>query len=131
VYDRFDDETRAYVDRMIAEMREVAKEHAPEVSKERRERLLKEKATLMVHQMRVDMDAWAAPDGTGPGRGLVIETDVEIDGETYTVTKANPALRASSSMSARQREIAEELRLWPGYQDEEDTGRTVAEILSE
>jgi hypothetical protein len=44
-YERFDDETREYVDRLAADMQETAAEHAPKVSADRRERLAKEKAT--------------------------------------------------------------------------------------
>jgi hypothetical protein len=49
----------------------------------------------------------------------VIGDEREIGGETYTVRKANPALRAGSSLLPRQREIAKELRLYPGFQADE------------
>jgi len=115
-YERLDDETREYVDKMITDMRETAKEHAPEVSKERREELLKEKATLSILWRKATFDAFA-PEADD-ARGFVVKEDVEHDGETYTVEKPNPAIGATHQHSARKRQIAEELRLWPGFQDD-------------
>jgi hypothetical protein len=118
-YERFDADTRAYVDRMIADMREVAKKHAPEVDADRREELLKEKATLSILWRRASFDTFGTPENPTEGaRGVVIEEDVEIDGETYTVEKMNPAFEATFQHSGRKRQIAKELRLWPGFQDE-------------
>jgi len=47
----------------------------------------------------------------------VIEETVDADGEEYTVPKVNPAITAENKLSGRQREIAKELKLWPGFQD--------------
>lgn len=116
-YLRFDDETREWVDWMASEGRERAAEYAPEVDDDRRERLALKRATLTILKQRVIADAWVDPDGDHHGRGFVIEETVDIGGETYTVKKANPALRAEHSLSKRQREIAKELRLWPGFRD--------------
>ncbi|MFB9825221.1 hypothetical protein [Halobaculum roseum] len=119
VYDRLEGADRARVDRLIESMRETAIEHAPEVSAERRERLLKEKATLSVMNTRAMADTIGTPeDPVGGARGFVIEEDREHAGEHYTVHKANPALGASTAIAARQRMIAEELRLWPGFREE-------------
>jgi len=117
-YDRFDEDTRAYVDRIAADWRETAAEHAPDVDADRRAELSREHATLSILHRRTSADTWVDP-GSGPGRGFVIEEEREIGGETYTVTKANPALRAGASLSRRQREIAKELRLYPGFQADE------------
>lgn len=114
-YERFDEDTRAYVDRMAADMRETAKEHAPEVDVDRREELAKEKATLSVLSNRASYDAFA--HAAEDARGFVIEDDVDLDGETYTVEKLNPAIEATHRHSKRRREIAEDLRLWPGFQE--------------
>lgn len=102
-YERFDDETRAYVDRIAADWRETAAEHA----------------TLSILHRRTSADTWVEPDGSGPGRGFLLTEEREIGGETYTVAKANPALRVGSSFSRRQRETAEGLRLYPGFQGDE------------
>jgi hypothetical protein len=118
-YRRFDDETRAYVDRIAADWRETAAEHAPDVDADRRAELSREHATLSILHRRTTADTFAEPDGSGPGRGFILEEKREIGGETYTVEKANPALRAGASLSRRQREIAEELRLYPGFQGDE------------
>jgi len=118
-YERFDDETRAYVDRIAADWRETAAEHAPDVDADRRAELSREHATLSILHRRTSADTWVDPDGSGPGRGFILEEKREIGGETYTVEKANPALRAGASLSRRQREIAEELRLYPGFQGDE------------
>ena len=117
-YERFDRETKAYVDRLIDCMRERAKEHAPEVAEERRERLLKEKATLSILEGRASFDVFAhkAEDA----RGFIIKEEIEIDSETYTVEKVNPAMNATTAISARRREIAKQLRLWPGFQNQGD-----------
>jgi len=117
-YERFDKRTKDYVNTLRADMRETAKEHAPNVNPARRETLLKEKATLAVMQRRASMDVWGDLDGSGPGRGLVIEKDIEHDGKTYTTEKMNPAIEATTVLSSRQRKIAKELRLRPGFQDE-------------
>jgi len=118
-YGRFEGDTKAYVDRLIADMRETAREHAPEIDADRRERLLKEKATLSILWRRASADTFGTPDDSGSGpRGVVIEEQQEINGECYTVAKANPAWDATFAISARRREIAKGLRLWPGLQDE-------------
>lgn len=101
-YERFDGETRAYVKRQIANMRERAKENAPEVSEERRERLLKENATLSV--------LWQRAVGDTFDRGIVIGED-----ESERVA---PTWTRGIAISIRQRKIAEELRLRPAYQEE-------------
>jgi hypothetical protein len=118
-YERFDEDTRAYVDRLIDSMRKRAKEHAPEVDVDRRERLLKEKATLSILWDRAAADTLGTPkDPVEGSRGFVIEERREHGGETYTVHKANPALQAGHSLRSRKREIAKELRLRPGFQDD-------------
>jgi hypothetical protein len=119
-YERFDEETQAYIDRIAEDYRETAAEHAPEVPAEERAELVLEMATLMLMSRRADADVFCDPDGSGSGRGLVIESEVTIDGETYTTKKLNPAFRATTSHFNREYEIAEKLSLWPGFQD--DTG---------
>jgi len=118
-YRRFDEETREYVDRIAADWIEEAAEHAPDVGAEERAELASEHATLSMMKQRASADAWCDPDGDGPARGFVVERDVEIDGDTYTVTKANPALRAEHTLRRRQREIAETLRLYPRLRDDD------------
>lgn len=118
VYDRLDEDTRAYVDALVSDMRETAKEHAPEVSAERRERLLKEKATLSVMWRRTAFDTAGTPEDPVDGaRGIVIEEEREFDGDTYTVEKPNPAWDAGHRLTVRQRKIAEELCLWAGFRE--------------
>lgn len=103
-YERFDSETRAWVDRLIADERETAKEHAPEVSEDRRERLLKEKATLSVLYERANRDIFK--------RGVEVPKSGDATGE-----RVNPTFARGAAISARERKIAEELRLWWGFQD--------------
>jgi hypothetical protein len=117
-YERFDDDMKAYVEDLRDCMRETAKEHAPDVPEERRERLIKEKATLSVIKRRAGYDAWAFD--REDARGFVIEGEKEIDGETYITPKPNPALTAESRIAGRQYVIARELRLWWGFQDDTD-----------
>lgn len=116
-YTRFDDETREWVDWLAGEVRERAAEHAPDVDADRRDRLAREYGTLGVLERKAMADAWIDPNGEHPGRGHVIEETVDIDGETYTVRKENPALRAEHALSGRRRKIGRELRLWPGVRD--------------
>jgi hypothetical protein len=113
-YERLEGRSREFVERMIADMRETAKEHAPEVDVDRREELLKEKATLSILFRRASCDTTPNAEDS---RGFIIEDTTEIDGETYTRKKPNPAIEATLQHSARQREIAKELSLWVGYQD--------------
>lgn len=116
-YQRFDSETREYVDRMIADMRSVAKEHAPDVDPERRGKLLKEKATLSILWRRANLDQLE--------RGLIIEKETE----SGTTVDVNPTLERGVNISSRQRKIAEELCLWPGYQEDEES--TITDILED
>lgn len=110
-YKRLDKDAKAYVDHLREEMRETAKEHAPDVDPERRERLIKEKATLSILNRRTMMDSFPGPDT----RGFAIEEEKEYKGETYTQQKLNPAFNAGHRISERKREIAKELKLWPGF----------------
>jgi len=115
-YERFDEDTKATVHRLEDSMRETAKEHAPDVDADRRDELLREKATLMVMEPRASYDTFAIE--ADDARGMVIEEEIEIDGETYINKKANPAFEASHRLMKRQFEIAKELRLYPGYRDD-------------
>lgn len=111
-YERFDGDTRDYVDLLISDMRETAKEHAPDLDAERREQLLKEKATLSVLWKRTAVDTLGTPkDPVEGSRGFVIEERREHNDETYVVHKANPALQAGRSIQSRKREIINELGL--------------------
>jgi hypothetical protein len=116
VYDRLDDEPRAYVDSIAADYRETAAEHAPGVDADRRATLCREMGTLSIMQQRASADVWADADGDGPGRGLLVERTVDRDGVTFTTEELNPAFRADRALCRRQREIAAELSLWPGFQ---------------
>ncbi len=118
-YERFDDDTREHVDAVAADVRETAAEHAPGVDAEERGELAREYAALSVMKRRTTADAWPDPDGDGPGRGFLIEREFEGGGETVTVERPNPALRAEQTIRTRRREIAESLRLWPGLRDGE------------
>lgn len=130
-FERFDEETRAYVNRLISDMRETAKEHAPEVDPDRREELLKEHATRSILKRQADADTIGTPkDPVEGARGLVIEEEREIRGEIYTVRKLNPAFEAGLRHSGRQREIAKELSLRWAFQDhDDDDEKTLAEVL--
>jgi len=116
-YDRLDDAQRGYVERI----RESFRDHIPEcvdIEPERREELLRERQTLRILENRAWVDLLAVnDDGSGPGRGFTVETEQEIDGETYTVKKANPALEAERRARSRIWKISKELRLWPGFQE--------------
>jgi hypothetical protein len=118
-YERFDAETQAYVDRLRKCMRETAEEHAPDVPEDRREELIKERATLSILWRRAMADTLGTPEEPVEGaRGLVFGEDVEVEGETVTRAKVNPAFDAGHAISMRKREIAKELSLLPGYQKE-------------
>lgn len=114
-YERFDGETRAYVNRLIDSMRPVAEKYAADVPEDRRKRLLKEKATLSVLWNRAAFDVFASESDTA--RGFTVSENIDVNGEVGSVEKLNPAWGATASLSAREREIAKELRLWPGFRD--------------
>ena len=119
-YERLDDETKAWVARYVDSARETVNKHAPEVAPDRREELLREYATRIILEQKAGCDVWLSLDGSGEGRGIeIVEKTVEHNGETYTITKPNPALKASRQHDSRQRKIAKELRLYPGFQDTE------------
>jgi hypothetical protein len=86
---------------------------ATDIDDERREQLLREWATLRLLSDRVWVDLLSADDGSGPGRGMIIEEQREQNGETYTVAKANPAWTAETRIRQRKRTIGETLRLPP------------------
>lgn len=111
-YERLDDKTREYVEWKVDIEREIVSESV-DVDPERREELLRERAVLGILEDRSWLDLLAVDDdGSGPGRGMVIEDEIEYDGETYTEIKANPAIDASLRASARRRKIASKLRLY-------------------
>lgn len=115
-YDRLDEDARAYVEKLRNDLRERAKEYAPDAPEERRERLIKEWATLSILYQRSSADTVGTPNDPVEGaRGLIITEEREHNGETYTVEKANPALDAGLRISARRRQIDKELRLYPGF----------------
>ena len=116
-YERFDDDTREYVETLAADLRKKAAEHAPDVDAETRAELAREWATLSMMWQRAAADTWCSTGDDAPGRGFVVEREIEIDGGTYTVKRANPALRAEHTIQNRKREISERLRLWPGHRE--------------
>jgi hypothetical protein len=111
VYERLDDGEREYVEWLINTTRKRVK--ATDIDDERREQLLRERATLRLLLDRVWVDLLSADDGSGPGRGMIIEEQREQNGETYTVAKANPAWNAETRIRQRKRTIGETLRLPP------------------
>lgn len=115
-YDRFDDATRDHVDKIAADYQQEAAEHAPHIPADERARLCREMATVGELGRRARDDVWCGLDGSGGGRGLVVERTVTRNGTTYSVEGLNPASRAAVACSNREREIAKRLRLWPGFQ---------------
>ena len=115
-YERFDDATREFVDKIATDYQHEAAEHAPHIPADERVRLCREIATLSVLGRRARDDVWCGIDGSESGRGLVVERAVTRDGTTYSVDGLNPASRAAVACSNRRREIAKRLRLWPGFQ---------------
>lgn len=112
VYERLDDGEREYVEWLINTTRKRVK--ATDIDDERREQLLREWATLRLLSDRVWVDLVCVDnDGSGPGRGMIIEERREHNGETYTVAKANPAWNAETRIRQRKRTIGETLRLFP------------------
>lgn len=112
-YRRFDSETKAYVGKLVDSILQRARETVPDMDSQKREQLAREKAVCMVLEQRTAADVWCS----GPGRGITVEKEVETTEGTYIVEAINPAFGASISLSSRQREIAKELRLWPGFRD--------------
>lgn len=109
VYERLDDDAREYVDRIADDAIETAREYAPDVDEDRRERLAREYATLHILWNRAAVDTFE--------RGMTLTETYDLsDGGTVTVPKVNPTLRRGLDISGRQRMIAKELRLLPGFQ---------------
>jgi hypothetical protein len=133
VYERFPEERKEYLDRLTSDRVELVKPHTPDMDPERRERLAREYTVLSEIQARVDFDLWAGigENAAEDARGFLVKEDVVIDGETYTVDKPNPALTRSKTVSARRREIREELRLWEAYREDDAEDQTLAEALSD
>jgi hypothetical protein len=110
VYDRAEGEAREYIDLLERETLDEACEHALDVDPDRRARLVKEYATLFLLWRRASNDTAV--------RGMVLEETYDLpEGRTVAVPKANPTLRRGCDISSRQRMIAKELRLYPGFQD--------------
>lgn len=121
VYDRLPEERKDYVDRIAVERAEKVEPYTPEMDADRRERLALEYGVLRVIQGRVDYDIFAgmAENPAEDARGVYVKEDVEIDGETYTVDKPNPALTRDGSLRSRRRTIEEELNLADAWQHKE------------
>jgi hypothetical protein len=119
VYDRLEADQAARVEKLTTAMKETAAKHAPEVPADRRENLCREKATISIMARRARNDVWNGSDDSGSARGLTVDrTETAENGHSYTTTRLNPASRARHALRRRQHEIAEELRLWPGFRDE-------------
>ncbi len=119
-YARFDDETKAYVEGRVNDLVERVEAYTPDMNPERRERLAREYVVLWKLIDRTMFDVWAGI-GENPAegaRGVMLKEDVEIDGETYTVDKPNPALEREGSLRARRRKIREELRYYESIRPE-------------
>lgn len=106
-YERLAPARTARVDRLTDDVLETAEEHAPEVAADRREELAREMAVLSVLAKSALADVFADAEDA---RGFVVEAS---DGHP----RVNPALAADAGLVRRRREIAEELRLWPGFQE--------------
>lgn len=110
-YDRLDDPQRDYVEWKVDTEREIVPESV-DVDPERREELLRERAVLQLMEDRSWLDLLGVDDtGSGAGRGMMIEGEMEYNGETHTVEKSNPAFDAAARAMARRREIATRLGL--------------------
>jgi hypothetical protein len=102
-YERLWGEAKEDADEIAQEYVEISKaDLPPEVIEEK----AREYATLGHMWMCVTKDTFE--------RGWVLEREEthEPTGETYTVHRRNPALRADIAISRRQRELARELRLY-------------------
>jgi hypothetical protein len=110
-YDRLDESQRDYVEWKVDIDRERVSESV-DIDPERREELLRERAVLRFFKDRSWADLLAVDDtDSGGGRGMMIETQMEYDGETYTVEKSNPAFGAAVRAMGRRRKIATRLGL--------------------
>lgn len=110
-YDRLDDPQRDYVEWKVDTEGEIVPESV-DVDPERREELLRERAVLQLMEDRSWLDLLGVDDtGSGAGRGMMIEGEMEYNGETHTVEKSNPAFDAAARAMARRREIATRLGL--------------------
>lgn len=120
-YERFEGDTKAHVEALREDLGKRAKKYAPHVPEERREELVKEWATRSILCRRASNDTVGTPEHPVEGaRGVVVEEKVEIDGETYTVHKPNPAWTAGFTHRGRKRQIEKELRLSPAFRDREE-----------
>jgi hypothetical protein len=117
-YDRFEGETKEYVDRLVESIQERAAEHAPDVDEEKRAELAKEHATLGVLKRLAEKDVWGFITDSDTGRGVLVEEERE-DLER-NVEKLNPATKAVRRIVKRRRKIAEELCLRKQFQREDE-----------
>jgi hypothetical protein len=116
-YERFDDDMKAYVERRVTDLVERVESHTPDLMPERRERLAREYVVLWKLLDWVMFDVWAGigENAAEDARGVMLKEDVEIDGETHTVDKPNPALGRDGTLRARRRKIREELRVYESH----------------
>lgn len=122
VYERLDGDKKEYVERIAESIIDSSEPHTPDMDADRRERLAREDAVLRVLKGRVDFDIYAGLDTGGQepaadARGVMVEEEVVVDGESYTIDKQNPALDRRGQVTARQRAIREELRYYERHTD--------------
>jgi hypothetical protein len=101
-YKRLEGDAKEHVEILCDCMREDME--ATDIPEQRREELIKERATLSILYLRAALDTFE--------RGVLLEEEHEHEGETFTTTKANPTLTRTADIIARKRQIADELELY-------------------
>lgn len=100
-YQRLDDDVKEYVDRLTESYVEASKADLPDDE-------IRKKA----RQLSIQHIQWRSTAADTFERGWGIETEIEIEGETYTTWKLNPALKAERRINSKDMKLMRELRAY-------------------
>lgn len=100
-YNRLEDDAKEYVDRLTESYVECSKADLPDDE-------IREKA----RRLSIQHIQWRSTAADTFERGWGLEEEIEVEGETYTIWKLNPALKAERRINSKDRELMRELRAY-------------------
>ncbi|WP_049942098.1 hypothetical protein [Haloterrigena turkmenica] len=100
-YDRLEGKANEYVDELAESYIKESKADLPEDERRKKARRL---ATYHLQ--------WDSAAADTLERGVVLEEEIEHEGETYIISKINPAFEADNRINSKQMKLMRELRVY-------------------
>jgi len=100
-YERLDEDRKEYVDELTESYVKESKADLPEDEIRKKARRL---ATYHIQYLETAGDTFE--------RGWMLEEEIEYEGETYTVQKVNPSLKAGHRINSKDMKLMRELRVY-------------------